>query len=107
MNDSPLSHEAITITIQTLVELDRLHERFFNERLEEELRTTRKFGDGEAFEAANQAFRAFITMSPIGNHAGIRMNTSSFICGMQLIGLDNEAKHAIDSIPSDDTNTAQ
>ena len=89
-----ITKEAIETTVSTLAALDAVQATFYRNEIFPLIKTPHS--ESDSFSLSSESLKQFVKNAPLGNDCGVRMNTSSFVCGLQLVGLDDEARHAME-----------
>ena len=89
-----ITKEAIETTMRTLAALDAMQASYYREKILPKIKVPHS--ESDSFTLASDALKEFITNAPLGNDCGVRMNSSAIICGFQLLGLDTQARQAME-----------
>ena len=90
-----LTPERIALTAETLSALDTLQALDYVTNDEARIRQRAPHSDSHAFELARLTLREFTLRAPPGNAQQLRMLTSAFINGLQMLAMEEEMMVAI------------
>lgn len=92
-----ITQEAIIITVRTLAALDDLQGREFIEKYEKDVQKAEPSSESKTLDVCNNALAKFVLLAPMGSAQGVRMNTSAFINGLNVMDLRNEFTIALEA----------